>query len=230
MKPTFTLLFLLFFSLTGFSQSIDLSDYNDFLKDHVTKKGAVDFDKVLENIDEINEITRSFSKISPNGSWTKSELKAFWINFYNANIIKLLVENYPIKSINYIIEPFKNETIDFSGGKISLDLIEHKILRKLEDPRVHFALYSTAISGPVLKNEAYDAKTVEMDLGVATSNFINDSSKNIIRMSGAELSQAFEWYKDDFDAIPFINKHSSVGQLKIDTPIKYIEYNWNLMK
>jgi len=201
MKFTFTALFLLI-SLTGFSQSFDLSAYDDFLKDHVSKKGVVDFDKVLKNMKEIEEITK--------------------------NIIKLLAENYPIKSINYITEPFKSETIDFADGKISLDLIEHKILRKLDDSRIHFALYSTASSGPSLKRSAYTAETVEYELGVATSTFVNDETKNTIKMSGSEISQIFEWYKEDFDVPIFINKYSNVGKMNVNTPITYKEYNWNL--
>lgn len=227
MKLNLTLV-LLFFSLTGFSQTINLTAYNDFLKDHVSKKGVVNYDKVLKNIDKLNKITKDFSKISPNAGWSKSELKSYWINFYNANIIKLLAENYPIKSINYIREPFDKEIVELADGKISLDLIEHKVIRKLDDPRVHFALYSTAISSPVLKRTAYTAETIEKDLGIATSNFINDKTKNIIGSKQSKLSKIFEWYKDDFDIVKFINRHSGGAKININTVITYMDYNWNL--
>ncbi len=227
MKQYLFLLFL-FISFKGFAQTIDLSSYNDFLKDHVSKEGVVDYDKVLENIDELNTIAKNFSKISPNGGWTNNEHKAFWINFYNVNIIKLLVENYPIKSINYIREPFKNETLDFTGNKISLDLIEHKVLRNLGDPRVHFALYSTATSSPVLKRTAYTAETLDLDLDVATRTFLDDETKNKINLKGSSLSKIFEWYKEDFDLVPFVSKYSSKGKISTETPITYMEYNWLL--
>lgn len=218
------------FNFYGFSQTIDFEKYNDFLKDHVSNKGVVNFDKVLKNIDKLNDITLSFSKISPNNSWTKSEYKAFWINFYNANIIKLLAENYPIKSINYINDAFKIEVINYDGGKISLDFIEHNLLRTLDDSRIHFALYSTATSSPQLKKTAYDIDTVEKDLGIATSEFLNDLTKNIINVNESKLSKVFDWYKDDFtNLVEFINTHS-VTKINEKTKISYTTYDWNLDK
>ena len=228
MKQNFTFLLVLFFTISSFSQTIDLTKYNDFLKKHVSKKGEVDYDKILDDIATLNDITRSFAKISPNAGWSKSELKSYWINFYNANILKLIAENYPIKSINYINEPFKTESIDFADGKISLDLIQHKILRKLDDPRVHFALFSTATSSPMLRNTAYDSQKIEYELGVAASNFVNDPTKNDINMRGSKLSKVFEWYKDDFDVKVFINKYSNTGKMNAETPITYLEYDWTI--
>lgn len=220
----------LFFLLTlqGFAQTIDLSAYNEFLKDHVDKDGVVDYDKLVEDMDVIHELARNFSKISPNAGWSANEQKAFWINYYNVNIIKLLVENYPIKSINYITEPFKSETLDFTGGKISLDFVEHSILRKFDDPRVHFALYSTATSSPLLKRTAYEAKSLDYELDMATKAFINDETKNDINLRGSKISRIFEWYKEDFELVPFINKFSNTGKISTETPISYMDYNWNL--
>ncbi|MDC8002508.1 DUF547 domain-containing protein [Aureisphaera galaxeae] len=227
MKRFLFLLALVVCSST-FSQTIDLTEYDKFLKDHVSNKGVVNYDKVLKNMEQLNKITSNFSKISPNASWTPSELKSYWINFYNANVIKLLAENYPIKSINYIRDAFKIDIVKYDGIEISLDMIEHEVIRKLNDPRVHFALYSTAISSPKLKRTAYQPETIEYDLGVATSNFINDKTKNIITTRYAKLSKIFEWYKDDFNLINFINRHSSGDKLIKSTKITYMEYNWNL--
>ncbi|MDB4297175.1 DUF547 domain-containing protein [Flavobacteriaceae bacterium] len=227
------LLFVLtFISLNTFSQSFNLGRYNDFLKSHVDKEGVVNYNKVLKNIDELNVICKGFSKISPNNSWTDSEKKTYWINLYNVNILRLIAENYPIKSINYIREPFKIKFISYNGEKISLDEIEHTILRKFNDPRIHFALYATTVSSPKLRNNAYKSDTIESDLGIATSDFLNDSSKNKIGKIYTKLSQVFDWYKADFHShetlVEFINTHS-YRKLKIDTKIGYIEYDWNLV-
>ncbi len=228
MKHLFIHLVFLLFSLSVSSQIIDYSKYDAFLKNHVSKKGVVNFDKVLENIETLKDITYNFSKISPNGSWSKREYKTYWINFYNANIIKLLAENYPIKSINYINDAFKLEIIDYDGTKISLDFIEHELLRTLDDPRVHFALYSTAYSSPKLKRTAYKVESVEADLGIATSDFLNDTTKNNIGFNAAEISKVFDWYKDDFPSlITFINQHSA-KKMTAKTKITYMNYDWNL--
>jgi len=225
-------LLVLFVSFNGFTQTLDFTEYDDFLKSHVSNKGIVNFEKVLKDIDDLNKITHNFSKISPNRGWSKSEYKAYWINLYNANILKLLVENYPIKSINYITDAFKNEFIEYSGDKISLDFIEHEIIRKLDDPRIHFALYATTISSPMLKREAYSMDNIESELKTATVNFLNDSSKNIIKSDTSRLSKVFEWYIDDFGGIEgvrkFIKKYK--GEMTETTNIVYLDYDWNLQR
>lgn len=231
MKYFNTFILLLTF-LNCFSQTIDFKDYDNFLKKHVSNKGVVNYDKVLKDIKDLENITKMFSKISPNDGWSESEYKAFWINLYNANIIKMLAENYPIKSINYITDAFKNKTIDFNGIKISLDFIEHKVIRQLDDPRVHFALYSTANSSPVLKRTAYNAETVEKDLGIATSTFLHDTTKNKITPTVSRLSPVFKWYADDFgskeELRKFINIHMNRAIITEKTVISYLEYDWNL--
>lgn len=230
MKNFLPLFLLIIFN--SYAQTIDLTDYNKFLKDHVSAKGIVNYDKVLKNIEDLNKITNSFSKISPNRGWTTSEKKSYWINFYNANIIKLIAQHYPLKSINYIPNAFDDKIIDYAGTKVSLDNIEHEILRKLGDPRVHFALYSTAISSPMLKRTAYEPENIENELGIATSNFLNDPTKNKIGVTKSELSKTFDWYKDDFssltDIINFINIHSGGPKISDKTDITYMDYNWNL--
>lgn len=225
-------LLLLFVCLKGFSQTVDLKPYDNFLKSHVSSKGVVDFDKVLKNLDDLNKITINFSKISPNRSWSKNEIKAYWINFYNANILKLLAENYPIKSINYIRDAFSSDVIDYNGGKISLDFIEHKIIRTLDDPRIHFALYATTISSPVLKRSAYKVEDIENELRTATVNFLNDPTKNRIGSVTSKISKVFEWYSEDFGGLEgiktFIKKYK--GEMTQSTNITYMEYNWNLQR
>lgn len=227
------LLLLLVITANGFSQVIDFSEYDNFLKKHVSNKGVVDYDKILKDMKEINAIASNFSKISPNKSWSEAEVKTYWINVYNVNIIRLLTQNYPIKSINYIREPFQVKFIEYDGEKISLDFIEHDILRPLNDPRIHFALHSTAISSPLLKGTAYYANTIDYDLDVATSNFINDGTKNTIGTATCQLSKVFEWYFTDFigpiTIVQFINKYSNT-KITDDTKLTFSEFDWNLYR
>lgn len=227
------LLFVFFISFTVNSQTIDYKICNDFLKKHVSPLGVVDYDKVLKNMDQLNLITSNFSKISPNKSWTENEVKTFWINVYNINVVKLFAENYPLKSINYIRDPFQMKFISFDGEKISLEHIVNEILKPLNDPRIHFALYNTAISSPILKNTAYAAETVEDDLNIATHNYINDISKNTIGLKNSSLSKIFEWNITDFmgnnTIVSFINYFSNI-KISDDTKISFREYDWNLHK
>ncbi len=231
MKKIFALILLVGFSAT--SQTIDYKLYDEFLKKHVSDKGIVDYDKVLKNMGQLNLITSNFSKISPNRSWTSNEVKTFWINVYNANVIKLLAENYPLKSVNYIRDPFQMNFISFDGEKISLEHIQKEILLNLNDPRTHFALYDTSISSPRLKNSAYSSETIETELNAVTSAYINDPSKNNISPKNCALSKIFEWYITEFlganSIVSFINKYSNI-KINDETKIGFMEYNWNLYK
>lgn len=224
---------ILFIGFSASAQTIDFKLYDEFLKKHVSDEGIVNYDKVLKDVGQLNLIVSNFSKISPNKSWTKSEIKAFWVNVYNANMIKLLAENYPLKSVNYIRDPFQMNFISFDGEKISLDHIQKEILVKLNDPRIHFALYDTSISSPKLRNYAYASETIESELNVVTGNYINDPSKNNISAKNCALSKIFEWYITEFlgtnSIVSFINKYSNV-KISDDTKIGFMEYNWNLYK
>ena len=231
MKKLFALILLIGF--TASSQTIDFKLYDEFLKKHVSENGVVDYDKVLKNMGQLNLIVSNFSKISPNKSWTKSEIKAFWINVYNANVIKLLAENYPLKSINYIRDPFQMKFISFDGDKVSLEYIQKEVLLALNDPRTHFALYDTSVSSPKLRNTAYSSDTIESELNVVTGAYINDPTKNNISPKNCALSKIFEWYITEFlganSIVSFINKYSNV-KINDETKIGFMEYNWNLYK
>uniref|UniRef100_UPI00404B56E8 DUF547 domain-containing protein n=1 Tax=Flavobacterium sp. TaxID=239 RepID=UPI00404B56E8 len=226
------LLLILAISVKMSGQVIDYSDYEKFLNKYVSK-GVVDYDKVLKNMNEIKNITSNFSKISPNKNWSQDEVKSYWINVYNANIIKLLVQNYPIKSINYIRDPFQMQFISFDGAQISLDYILNEKLRPLNDPRIHFALYSTAISSPVLKDTPYNPFSINYDLDVVTGIYINDILKNDINIKEAKLSKIFELNFEEFTSkvtfVGFINKYSN-SKINDKTKIIFQEYEWNLYR
>jgi hypothetical protein len=227
------LLLIFAVSIKVSAQVINYTEYEDFLKKHVSNKGIVDYEKVLKNIKDLNTISSNFSKISPNNNWSEDEIKSYWINVYNLNIIKLLTENYPIKSINYIRDPFQMEFISYDGIKVSLNFILDEKLRPLNDPRIHFALYTTAISSPQLKNTPYNNTTINYELDILTSDFLNDPLKNDINIKEVKLSKIFESNFGDFinqiTIVGFINKYSKT-KINNTTKIVFQEYEWNLFK
>lgn len=227
------LLALVLMSYTGFSQVIDFSRYDTFLKKNVSAKGVVDYDKVLKNLNELKDITNSFAKISPNGSWTINEKKAYWVNVYNVNMIKILVENYPIKSITYVPTAFSDDYVSHDGKKVSLDHIQKEILREYNDPRIHFVLYDTSVSSPVLRNYAFSAANMDAELENSTREFLNDPTKNTINAGETKLSKIFEWHITEFigkNTLPdFVNKYAS-SQINGETPISFLEFDWSLYK
>ena len=227
------LLLIFAVSIKVSAQVINYTEYEDFLKKHVSNKGIVDYEKVLKNTNDLNTISSNFSKISPNNNWSEDEIKSYWINVYNVNIIKLLAENYPIKSINYIRDPFQMEFISYDGIKVSLNFILDEKLRPLNDPRIHFALYTTAISSPTLKNTPYNPVAINYDLDVLTSEYINDTLKNDINIKEAKLSKIFELNFGDFinqvTIVGFINKYSN-NKINDKTKIIFQDYEWNLYR
>jgi hypothetical protein len=165
----------------------------------------------------------------------------YWINTYNAFTIKLIIDNYPVKSIknlgSIISIPFVNsawdvEFFEIGGQKMNLNNIEHNILRDhFKDPRIHFVINCASISCPRLLNKAYKAETLEKDLEKQAIEFINDSTKNIITKDKIVISKIFSWFSGDFKRdgtlIHFLNRYST-EKINYSVEIDYMAYNWLL--
>jgi hypothetical protein len=231
MKKITTL--LLFVSMCSFAQKMNYSTYNQFLAKYVTLTGDVNYDQIKANKAELDAVIVAFEKVTPEKTWTINEIKTYWINSYNIHTIKLVIDNYPIKSLMDVKEAWKINFIEYKGIKTSLDYIENDILRKLKDPRIHFAINSAAKSSPILNNETYEVTTIDKQLDNAARLFINDKTRNDITPQKANLSKAFEWYLRDFVAkknhIDFINQYSVV-KISDKTEITFQEFNWELNK
>ena len=234
-KIKLTSLLIIIFSCLGYSQSFDNSDLEHFLQKYVSNEGVPDYEKIIKNEKSLQEIINGLAKIAPNGSWLKSEVKAYWINVYNLNMLKLVADYYPLKSVQYIQDPLNIEFINVNGTKVSLDHIENVIIQELGDPRAFFALSKGCVSSPVLKNTAYTPENIDVQLDEAVKTFINDSSKNrFSNTSGdapdkAALSSVFEWHMSDIDGLViFLNKYLEGMQLKKEIDIRFSAFDWTL--
>lgn len=140
--------------------------------------------------------------------WSKAQQQAFLINAYNAFTAELILTKYPdLKSIkdlgSLLSNPWKPKWIALLGGKLSLDDIEHGLLRergRYDEPRVHFAVNCASIGCPMLREEAYVAERLEAQLEQQAQRFMADRTRN--RFDAAkgrlELSKIFDWYGEDF--------------------------------
>jgi len=211
--------------------------WNELLEKNVYK-GNVNYKGFVSEKDKLQKYLDALSKEAPKRNWSKDEKLAYWINAYNAFTIKLIIDNYPTKSIKdlggaiyKVNTPWDIKFIEIEGKKYDLNNIEHNILRKeFDEPRIHFAINCASVSCPNLRNEAYVANKLEKQLEEQTYSFINDSSKNKITSEKAELSKIFSWFKGDFtkngSLEDFINKYAKV---KITSQkISYLDYSWNL--
>ena len=169
----------------------------------------------------------------PNDTWTKEDKLAYWINAYNALTIDLILRHYPLKSIKDIKKPWDQRYWKLGNKWYSLNEIEHDILRKMKEPRIHFAIVCASYSCPKLQNEAYEASRLEEQLTNAAKTFINDPEKNTITPDKIALSKIFAWFDKDFlingtnSIIDYVNRYSDV-KIASKTPKKFKAYNWSL--
>ena len=209
----------------------EYTKWDAFLKKYISTAGEVDYKSIKANKHELDAITKNFSSVTVSSTWPKNEQLAFWINVYNAFTIDLIVNNYPLKSIQNLDggKPWDVKRINIDGKKYSLNNIENDIIRpQFKDARIHFALNCAAKSCPPLLNGAFFAKTLNAQLDEVTKKFINNSKYQTISASKLTLSKIFDWYGVDFgDKIAFINKYSNVKVNK-NASIVFKDYEWVL--
>ena len=222
--------------------AVDHGAFDKILKKYVNEKGLVNYKGLKADQAAFNQYLDALSKNRPASSASKSEQMAYWINAYNAYTIKLVLKHYPVQSIKdigskikipFVTTPWAAKFFSIGGEKMSLDNIEHGILRKkYNDPRIHFALVCASISCPRLRNEAYTAAKLDSQLDDQGRDFLNDPTKNKLGKGGAQLSKYFDWYKGDWDGngqsvVSWVNKYSTT-KIEKSTPVTFLGYNWNL--
>ncbi|KEQ13787.1 hypothetical protein GZ77_16015 [Endozoicomonas montiporae] len=176
--------------------------YSDKLQMHTFVYGGVS----RENSERLRGYLKNLSQIDP-GTLNKNEQLAYWINLYNALTVELILKNYPVKSITKLgkgwfrVGPWDDELISIAGKELSLNDIEHRILRPIwNNARIHYAVNCASIGCPDLAPEMYTGKRIEAQLDEAARRFINQS-KGVNFVGGRlVLSKIFEWYGGDFAA------------------------------
>lgn len=140
-------------------------------------------------------------------SYTRAEQKAYWINLYNALTIRTVLDHYPVRSIREInispgffsSGPWGKKMVTIEGVELSLDDIEHRILRPIwQDNRIHYAVNCASIGCPDLWPEAFTPENMEDNLEAAAANFINSPRGVFIEGGRMRVSKIYEWYDEDF--------------------------------
>ena len=177
-------------------------------------------------------------------TWQRSQQLAFLINAYNAWTVQLILSHYPIESILEIEKPWKQPLVRLWGEALSLDRLEHGLIRPdFDEPRIHFALNCAARSCPPLRREAFEASRLEEQLEESAQQFLGDARNNRVELDSGKvrlnLSKIFEWYGNDFQSryggvLPFVaprisddrNVKSRIREGKVE--VHYLEYDWGL--
>lgn len=132
----------------------------------------------------------------------------FWGNLYNARTVLLMIEHWPVASIRDIaispglfsVGPWGRKLVRVNGEALSLDDIEHRILRPLwRDPRVHYVVNCASIGCPNLKPTAWRPATLEHDLDAAARDFVNHPRGVTVQPDGRiVVSSIYRWFREDF--------------------------------
>ncbi len=172
----------------------------------------------------------------------KKEQMAYWINMYNALTVDTILWKYPVDSIKDIKSgiftpgPWKLKLITVENVELSLNDIEHSILRPIwKDKRIHYAVNCASMGCPNLSKSVYSANSLEEMLNSAASDYINHPRGVNFGNNKLILSSIYNWYKDDFGSKKDLLQHLAEyakGDLKEKLltwtgSIKY-GYDWEL--
>jgi hypothetical protein len=175
----------------------------------------------------------------------RAEQRAYWINLYNATTVKVVLDHYPVESITKINispglfakGPWKKKLLTIEGEGVSLDDIEHRILRPIwQDPRTHYSVNCASIGCPNLAARAYTAGNMEELLDRGAHDYVNHPRGARIEKGRLVVSSIYAWFKADFgdgDAgvIEHLEKYAEPALAKKLGPVKRIdddEYDWAL--
>jgi Protein of unknown function, DUF547 len=213
-------------------------DYDALLKKYVAG-GGVRYAAWKANSGDVVALGRIVEAIgaeNPSGLARNDKL-AFLINAYNAWVIQLVLEKYPLKSVrDYapLFGIFMGKNIQLGGEKISLHHLEKiLILKTFGEPRVHFALNCASRSCPVLIPAAYNGATLDATFDERAKAYMVNPYGVQLSKDGktARLSMIFKWYDTDFKAaggpIAFINKYRT-QPLPPEVKVEFQDYDWSL--
>ena len=207
------------------------ANWNRLLNAYVSDLGNVDYQGFIKEKNALTTYLNTLSNTPPKEQWTYEQKLAYWINAYNAFTVKLIIDNFPIKSIKDIENPWDRPFIKIGKKQLSLNDIEHNILRKMGEARIHFAINCASVSCPKLLNQAYNPAAIETQLTEVTQGFLTDNSRNKITQNSLMLSKVFKWFKEDFtkneSLIDFLNQYTKVD-VKSDAKTSYLPYDWSL--
>ena len=152
----------------------------------------------------LDEYLDEMQSLSP-ASLNRDEQMAYWFNLYNALTVRVILDHYPVASIRDISlpgsrgGPWKAALVTVEGRPLSLDNIEHDILRPLwGDPRIHYAVNCASIGCPDLAPRAYRGAILEEMLDEAARSYINHPRGVSSDGRRLTLSSIYSWYKEDF--------------------------------
>jgi len=210
------------------------SETDKFLNNYVLD-GYVNYEGISNNRKHLMELVELYQNVDLEKMKSITILKAFWINAYNVNTIKSVVNNYPLSSPLKVKGFFNSIKHKVAGENFTLDEIEKVNLLQIDkDPKIHFAINCAAIGCPKLIRNAYYPETLKTQLLERAKSVVNDDY--YVRVDKIKktvyLNEIFKWYKNDFlmeseNIIDFLNSYR-LDKIPNDFLLEYIKYDWKL--
>jgi len=227
--------------------AIDHQPWDTLLKKYVDDDGLVNYRELkatAEDMTILQQYLRQLSNADPETKATKKATLAFWINAYNAVTLRGMLREYPTTSIRnhtakLIGYNIWKDLLLYVGGKpYSLDDIEHEVLRKMDEPRIHFAVVCASKGCPRLLNEAYVPKLLDEQLDRNAKDFFARPANFQHKGSRFSLSSILKWYGEDFGKnqseqletyaqwLPTAEAQQTAKSGKAS--ISHLEYDWTI--
>ncbi len=228
---------------------IDARSWDALLKRYVDEQGNVNYaawKQSAADVETLDAFLAHLSTANPNAPARPQAKLAFWINAYNAVTVRGILREYPTTSIRnhtakllgYNI--WKDLLLSVGGNPYSLDQIEHEVLRKLGEPRIHFAIVCASRSCPRLLAEAYTADKLDAQLTrnaqvffANSGNFQYDSQRQTF-----QLSSILKWFGEDFGntqatqlrtIAPYLpSREAYDAAVANKVSVSYLDYDWGL--
>jgi hypothetical protein len=208
------------------AQQFDQSAWDHVLKEFVNEQGRVDYAALKANPAELNRYVRDLGARSPASDPqqfpTRESQLAYWINAYNALVMKAVIDHWPVESVRKIgglpYSFFWRKKFVLGERKYTLDAIEGVMRKNLAEPRIHFALVCAANSCPRLQRQAYTPENTDRLLEEAARFYVNEPRNLRIDPDHNQVTVAriFSFYHEDFENYVRENNRTSTGQPILD--------------
>jgi len=178
-------------------------------------------------------------------NYNRDQQLAYWINLYNAVMVQVVLDHYPVDSPREIDispglfadGPWGRKLVTVEGEELSLDDIEHRILRPIwQDPRIHYAVNCAAIGCPDLRAEAYRAEDIDTQLDAQARAYVNDPRGVSVSNGKITVSKIYDWFIEDFGGTEdlVLDHLSRYAELELSEELSHIDkisdvaYDWSL--
>ena len=229
---------------------VDHARWDALLRKYVDRAGYVNYTTWKTSPQDVQRLDLYLASLSQGAlkrSASRNAILAFWINAYNAVTVKGILHAYPIESIQDLrstlgfgYDIWDDLLLIVGGTKFSLNQMEHEILRKIKEPRIHFAIVCASVGCPKLRNEAYTDDKMESQLSANGKAFFKDQTK--FRYDPKEgrihVSKILKWFGKDFGPTaadqmaaiaPYLPNESTKRFARSSAArVSYLDYDWSL--